>query len=278
MSRPIALTVETLGKILSIKTGHLGVEMPCGMVRVEISPECIRMGSHELERSELLTARSPDALYAPIGRRLEKLQFFRDAFYKLVPTGGYPALEINGIRMHRTKGLLPEEEASLKVDCLSVRRGHKVLDICTGLGYSAQEAARRGAKVVTLEKDAAVLEMASRNPCSVEFFAMVGAGEIGVILCDACRLVEILPEDSFDRVIHDPPTFSLAGELYSSRFYRQIRRIVKEGGTVLHYTGQPGSKYRRRNLKRSVSRRLREAGFETRWAEMARSVLATTGR
>ena len=126
----------------------------------------------------------------------------------------------------------------------------------------------------TVERNPQVIHLSMYNPCSVDFFSYKKTGAIDVVIGDASRLVGILPTNHFDRIIHDPPSFSLAGELYSLAFYQQIRRSIRDDGILLHYTGQPGSRYRRHDLKRSVSRRLREAGFTTKWIESARSVLA----
>ena len=41
-----------------------------------------------------------------------------------------------------------------------------------------------------------------------------------------------LPDASFDLILHDPPRFSLAGELY--RALRELFRVLKPGGHVPH--------------------------------------------
>jgi len=278
MKKPLALTADDSQKILALKKGRWELDLSCGKRIVRVDSTTVRVGPHILQRSELRHARRANVLYGMRNERLEKLQLFRERLYKLAPTPGFPALEIDGIRMHRTQGMLPEAEAEVKVKCLDLRRGQSMLDICTGLGYSAQAAARRGVAVVTLEKDEAVLELARENPCSLEFFRFVSLGQIRPVICDAARFIEVLPAGSFDRIMHDPPTFSLAGELYSLGFYVELRRVIREDGLMLHYTGQPGSRYRRLDLGRSVSKRLREAGFRTRWIEKARSILATPSR
>ncbi len=274
MTRPIALNVQDVGRILEMGPGEAELDLSLGRVRVRSEGERMVIGPYRVPRSELLGARHDSALYGVGSGRLEKLQIFHRHLYKLCPTCGHPALEIDGIRMHRTKDMNPEEEAEMKVDRLRIRKGERILDICTGLGYSSQAAARRGAFVLTMERHRAVLELARRNPCSQDFFEFVRMGTIAPIICDASRCVGFLPSRSFDGVLHDPPSFPLAGELYSLAFYRQLRRVIKESGILLHYTGQPGSKHRRLNLGRSVAKRLRQAGFATAWDEHARSVLA----
>jgi predicted methyltransferase len=274
MNPPVALTAADAEKIGTMKPGMNVLKLPWGKVPVELGPDTVRIGGHLLPRSELSLAKRGNVLYAPVEGHLVKLQVYHGRLYKLAPTGGWPALEIDGIRMHRTKGILPEEEAELKANSLDIMSGQKVLDICTGLGYSAQAAARRGAWVLTLEREWDVLEMASMNPCSAELFESLGSGGVSAVVCDASRYIACLPNGLFDRIMHDPPTLSMAGELYSLEFYRELRRVLKDDGVLLHYTGQPGSRYRRRDLKSGVAKRLGRAGFRTSWVEKARCLLA----
>jgi len=274
---PIALSYSDIGTLLSMDSGPGEVRTPCQTLRVNAGCEHLVVEGESISREVLGSARSDRVLYTISGGRLEKLQIFQGHLYKLAPSGGYPALEIDGVRMHRTKGMLPEEEARVKVDCLHIREGQAVLDICTGLGYSSQEAARRGASVLTIERNSPVIALARHNPCSRNFFDYVGSGKIDIVVGDASLLLGTLPGNRFDRIIHDPPSFSLAGELYSKSFYIQLRRLIRDDGLLLHYTGQPGSRYRRLDLKKSVSGRLREAGFTSRWIEKARAVLSKPG-
>ncbi len=178
-------------------------------------------------------------------------------YYKLVPTIP-PTIEIDGIRMHRTKGTDPRRDTLSKVNAVDPREGETILDTCMGLGYTAIEAARRGAYVITVEKDRNVVELARINPWSRELFV---GGRIQVITGDVSEVVRKFRNGSFDAVIHDPPRFSLAGELYGREFYSQIYRILKPGGRLFHYVGNPGGRYRRKDLQKGVMERLREVGF-----------------
>ncbi|PNH12811.1 hypothetical protein TSOC_000238 [Tetrabaena socialis] len=92
--------------------------------------------------------------------------FFDGKAYRLVPTeGGENTILINGVKMHISQGKLPSQDAEDKARLAKVRKGSVVLDVCCGLGYSAIACARLGARrVVTLELDPCVLEVARQNP------------------------------------------------------------------------------------------------------------------
>ena len=179
-------------------------------------------------------------------------------FYKLVPTGRAPTLEIDGIRMHRTSGTSPDQDTGTKLDVLELDGG-RVLDTCMGLGYTAIESARRGAElVVTVELEPQVVRIALMNPWSAPLFTDEA---IHKVIGDTYTVASILPESFFDYVIHDPPRHDHAGHLYGLDYYRRLHRLMAPGGRMFHYTGEPRSRYRGVNLQRGVSRRLREAGF-----------------
>ncbi|HEY6540922.1 MAG TPA: spermine synthase, partial [Ktedonobacteraceae bacterium] len=95
------------------------------------------------------------------------------------------------------------------------------------------------------------------NPWSSELFTNPS---ITRMMGDACEVVPTFANESFQRVVHDPPTFALAGELYSGAFYRELYRVLKRGGRLFHYVGDPESKASG-GVTRGVLRRLQEAGF-----------------
>lgn len=199
------------------------------------------------------------------------MQFFNRHFYKLIELPGGNTVAIDGVRMHKTKGMTPLEDAEMKIMAAGVCRGDRVLDICTGLGYSAIAAARRGAKVTTIEWDENVLEVAKANSYSKELFS----GKIRIMVGDAFELVKEMRYSMVDVVLLDPPTFKFSPLLYSLEFYKNLIKLIKPGGVLLHYTGEPGSRFRGRGVKKGVMNRLREAGFDKlEWIEAIACVRA----
>ena len=51
-----------------------------------------------------------------------------------------------------------------------------------------------------------------------------------------------------DAVLHDPPRFGIAGELYSQSFYDQLARVLRPRGRLFHYTGTPNKLTSRRDV------------------------------
>lgn len=191
--------------------------------------------------------------------QLSKIQAFSEALnrvYTLFPTERAPTMLISGIPMHRIKGVDPHQDTLNKIKALGPVHG-AVLDTTTGLGYTAIEAARTASQVTTIELDPTVLEICQQNPWSQPLFSRPNIEQqIG----DAFDLVEELPGGHYSCIIHDPPTFSLAGHLYSTEFYAQLRRVLKPGGRLFHYIGDPSSRSGR-NVTRGAVKRLQEAGF-----------------
>ena len=191
------------------------------------------------------------------GEKFEPAQRYTHALVKLVPTKwGPPTFEIDGIKMLPTEHVSPYADAERKVGLMQPR-GRAILDTCGGLGYFAACCMAQGAKsVVSFEKNADVIWLRSLNPWSPE-----PGGALTLKHGDIVEEIVRMPEGSFDAVLHDPPRFGIAGELYSQSFYHQLARVLKRKGRLFHYTGTPNKLTTGRDVPNEVAQRLRRAGF-----------------
>jgi uncharacterized protein len=220
--------------------------------------ELVLDARHRLNRAQLRQiAAKENRIFHLQGGELELLEIREDGYYKLVPTEQAPLLEISGVKMHISKGVNPFASAG-QMAAQVVKKGDRVLDTCSGLGYAATAALQLGAReVISVERSSAVMELRQKNPWSQRIF---GAG-IQLVQADSETYIRELPAASFDAVIHDPPRFSLAGELYGEPFYRELYRVLKKGGALFHYTGNPHLLKHGSSFMDQAMKRLRLAGF-----------------
>lgn len=189
--------------------------------------------------------------------KIEAFSEHSQRFCSLLPTRSAPTVVIAGFPMHRIKATDPRQDTLKKVRTVAPLRG-MVLDTTTGLGYTAIEAARSAAQVITIEVDPTILELARLNPWSQTLFEHPAIEQrIG----DSAEEITTLPDETFSRIIHDPPTFQLAGHLYSRAFYEELRRVLRANGRMFHYIGDLQSTAGH-GVAKGVVRRLKEAGFE----------------
>jgi uncharacterized protein len=199
-------------------------------------------------------------VYAWMDGGFQPISRYRDSLIKLVPTSwGPPTFEIDGIKMLPSAERSPYADAERKVKKLETR-GKTVLDCCGGLGYFAAWCLIEGAAAIhSFEINPDVIWLRSLNPWSPTPDARLTLRE-----ADVASAIEAMPALSYDVVLHDPPRFAIAGQLYSEQFYRQLARVIKPRGRLFHYTGAPNKIARGRDLAAEVIRRLAAAGFEAK--------------
>jgi predicted methyltransferase len=198
--------------------------------------------------------------FAPVAR-------YAGSLIKLVPTEwGAPTFEIDGIKMLPTSKESPFEDARRKV-ALVEPRGKVVLDTCGGLGYFAACCLESGvARIHSFEKNPDVLWLRTINPWSPDPDAPASGGRLQLNHADVSRAIMQIADASVDALLHDPPRFGIAGELYSQAFYDQLARVLRRGGRLFHYTGSPNKLTSGRDVPREVSKRLEKAGFKSQLA------------
>ena len=208
-----------------------------------------------------LTRSNDRTIYYWTGADFEPAARFATALIKLVPTSwGPPTFEIDGIKMLPTAHISPYEDAQRKV-ALIRPRGKVILDTCGGLGYFAAWCLEgQAAQVISFEKNADVMWLRSLNPWSPEH-DRTAEDRLRLTHGDVTAAIESLADRSVDAILHDPPRFGIAGELYSQTFYAHLARVLKHGGLLFHYTGSPNKLTSGRDVPREVARRLQNAGF-----------------
>ncbi|MGY4515815.1 SAM-dependent methyltransferase [Lysobacter sp. HA18] len=201
------------------------------------------------------------------GDAFEPVSRYAGSLIKLVPTDwGVPTFEIDGIKMLVSSKVSPLDDARRKVSLVEPR-GKVVLDTCGGLGYFAACCLDAGvARIRSFEKNEDVLWLRTINPWSPEPDALEAGGRLELAHADVSNAIADIGDASVDALLHDPPRFGIAGELYSKSFYDQLARVVKRGGRLFHYTGSPNALTSGRDVPREVAKRLEAAGFR---AELA---------
>lgn len=191
------------------------------------------------------------------GESFKPVVRFTVSLIKLVPTQwGPPTFEIDGVKMLPTAHASPYADAERKVGLIQPH-GKMILDTCGGLGYFAGWCLLGQAKhVLSYERNPDVIWLRSLNPWSPE----TGSG-LTLIEGDVAEQIATLPSASIDAILHDPPRFGIAGELYSQVFYDQLARVLKRNGKLFHYVGTPNKLTSGRDVPNEVANRLRYAGF-----------------
>jgi len=260
------LALETHERLIAARARGIGeleisLDLQRSRVTVQVEPEQWRWQGRAypyLERCKDRTVYYWDGVqFLPVAR-------YDTALVKLIPTTwGPPTFEIDGIKMLPTAQGSPYEDARSKVE--SIRpQGKTILDTCGGLGYFAACCVRAGARSVrSYEKNPNVVWLRRLNPWSPENDPAI-EDRWTLIEGDITEHIATLPAGAFDAVLHDPPRFGIAGELYSAAFYRELARVLKPRGRLFHYTGTPNKLTTGRDVPREVAARLKQAGFDTR--------------
>jgi len=263
MNKPYFLTSSDLQKLSG--TGTVEISLDCGL-----SSQIVTLAVHEfffedktLPIPDLSTSLTDRTILIWKDNEWQKWQRFDEEtnnFYKMifVTEGKPPTVEISGIKMHVTMNGDPELDTRRKLKELGRIQGN-VLDVCCGLGYTAQALVDFDSveQVTVFERDINMLALCKENPWSAGLWTN---SKIEVVRQNASEGIVEFQDDHFTAVLHDPPRYALSPELYSVDFYRQLHRVLSKRGRLYHYTGNPNQQ-RRKSLPERTIERLLEAGF-----------------
>ncbi len=257
--KPVVLTLKVHERLqAALRAGARSVECSLDLDRSTVHVEVDDAGWRwQGRRFPYLEGGKDRTIYYWTGEAFEPAARYSTSLFKLVPTEwGPPTFEIDGIKMLPTAHASPYEDAGHKVGLVEPR-GKVILDTCGGLGYFAAWCLHGGAQAVhSYEKSADVLWLRSLNPWS----PATGSG-LTLTHGDITAHIRTLPADSIDAILHDPPRFGTAGELYAQAFYGELARVLRRRGRLFHYTGSPNKLTSGRDVPQEVLKRLRQAGF-----------------
>ncbi len=266
MAYPIVLSYIQAEMLLSAKRQEktsleISPDLGITTVRVQLSEEGVEFPGGEwlkwLDIERIKKATTNCFILKEGGvQTIQTFSEYTNRACSLLPTKRTPSMLIAGFTMHKIVDIDPMQDTLKKIATIAPVTG-RVLDTATGLGYTAIEAARTADQVTTIELDPGAQEIARLNPWSRNLF---NNPKIKQVMGDAFEVVATFEDNSFERIIHDPPVFSLAGELYSGVFYQQLYRVLRRGGRLFHYIGNLESKSSG-TVTRGALKRLQEAGF-----------------
>jgi predicted methyltransferase len=266
------LKAQKLGQTQVLLSFDLGLTQEKAIIHQKEALVEIRGEKVELQKFKKC---KEDTLYALVGGSLLSVDLFGEdtnLFYKLKPTKDWPTIMLSSVPMHRFRHVSPKEDTETKIDEIKPVVG-TVLDTCCGLGYTSICSAREinSKKVIVFEKDKNVLEIAKYNPHSEELFTNK---KIQIITEDVFIEIKNLKSESFDRIVHDPPTTSFAPLLYSTEFYKELFRVAKKGAIIYHYCPNPG-KTKGTEFWPTIQKKLETVGFsEVKYHEKSSGIRA----
>jgi len=165
---------------------------------------------------------------------------------------------------HSKTGAVEEAEKKF-VEPAKIKSGMKILDICFGLGYNSMAAMKKAKKlkITALEKDPGILKKIIRNKvrgyekeyrkireAAKNLFYKDKDAEIKIITGDATKTIKKLDE-KFDAVFLDPFSPPKNPELWTEKFFKEIKKRMKSGARLTTYS-----------CARTIRNNLKKAGFK----------------
>jgi len=169
-----------------------------------------------------------------------------------------PILYINAVKMNVSKDKGIDGYNESVIGNLGIKKSDIVLEVCTGAGYKTLLLSEKAENVVSVEKSKEVLELMKYNPYVC---GLLKKKNVKIINDDATSYVKTVKE-KFTKILHDPPTFKFAPELYTVEFYGDLYGLAEQGCILFHYTGNPGTKFRGKDIVGATIERTKQAGWK----------------
>ncbi|MBU0628826.1 MAG: methyltransferase domain-containing protein [Nanoarchaeota archaeon] len=259
MEHPL-ITKREANKLLIYRTGLVKISLDLGISQSEVAIKnnLAHINNQKIKLKDFIKVKE-NTCYTIENNTLKPIALFSQdtgLYYKLFPTNDWPTITLSSTPMHRYSSLSPKADTETKIKEISPVKGI-VLDTCCGLGYTSILASKTAEKVITFERDKNVLAIARFNPYSNDLFSKKN---ITINQKDILDEILNLKDSSFDRIIHDPPTFKYSPDLYSKEFHKQLYRILKKMGILYHYCSCP-KKTKGNLLFPRIVNQLKEVGF-----------------
>ena len=272
MQLPI-ITKKQAAKILNSKEKiNISLNLEKTESEIEIKKDYVIIKNQKIPKKEFKDLKD-NVCYIIEEGKVKKMAWYSEVtefYYKLYPTDDWPTITLSSTPMHRHANLSPKEDTKRKIEKIKPISGN-VLDTCCGLGYTAIMSSKYAKKVHTFEKDSNVLYFAEFNPYSKDLFEKEN---IQVHNENVKKGIESFKDNNFERIIHDPPTFKFAPELFSKEFYKKLFRVLKNKGKIYHYAPWP-QKSKGRVFYHKIVNNLKDIGFkDVRFDEYSCGVLA----
>lgn len=153
---------------------------------------------------------------------------------------------------HSISGAL-EEAFEKHVNAIGVEDGFHILDFCFGLGYNSIAAIKNhnNLKIIGLENDLEIVKALKNLKVPEEIQTELDAfrdisekleitdlnnNTIRLIIGDALRTIDELPNDYFDRVFFDPFSPQKQPEMWSEEIFQKVFNKMKSGGKLSTYS------------------------------------------
>lgn len=184
---------------------------------------------------------------------------------KLVKTkdGSFTVYSVSaGEHYHTISGAI-EEAFEKHVNALGIKDGMHILDFCFGLGYNSIAACKghKNLHITALENDLEIIETMKnidipdllkteydyfRNLADSLEIIDKNNNKIQIMLGDALKKIDELPDSMFDRVFFDPFSPNKQLEMWSEDIFQKVFDKMKYGGKLSTYSC---AKWIRANMK-----------------------------